>query len=427
MLLTAFTGLLIVAFPLAALAQQKEIKIGFIYDLTGPFAASGSEAAQIGTKAAIDMFNERGGVAGYRINGIFVDAQSKVDVATNEVTRLIDQEKIDILSGLFSSAECMPIAPLADARKKFTWINICVATGVLKDRNLTYVFRPHQQTDQPGAMSCDYINYYAGSKFGVEPKNLKVVIIYEDSPYGTGVAAGNESQCKKHGIQIVLKEAYSALGLDPSGLVAKLKRAQPDVLLHTGYYPDITLFLREAKEQGLKFKAVIGHGAGYSQIERLRVTFGEDVNYFHSVETAEAQLVDPKVLRPGVWAMTQEMITRYQAIKGPGEPPPHASMGFNNTWILLSDVVPRAIRKYGGIDSEALRKAALDTDIPMGGTMQGYGVKFYPHGHPLAGQNERAFPVITQYVNGEGRIVWPKEMQIADPIMPFPKGHAFAQ
>jgi len=91
----------------------------------------------------------------------------------------------------------------------------------------------------------------------------------------------------------VLKEGYSATALDLSSLVAKLKRADPDVLLHTGYYPDITLFLRQAKDQGLKFKAVIGHGAGYSQIDRLRATFGEDVNYFHSVESAEAQLDQP--------------------------------------------------------------------------------------------------------------------------------------
>ena len=421
MLLRALAVISVAALPFVVLAQQKEIKIGFIYDVTGPFAASGSEAAQIGTKALIDMFNENGGVEGYHINAIFVDAQSKVDVAVNEMTRLIDQENVDILSGLFSSAECMPIAPQADARKKFTWLNVCVAIEVLKDRKLNYVFRPHQQTDLPGAISCDYINYYAESKFGVEPNKLKVAIIHEDSPYGTGVAAANESECKKHGISIVLKEGYSATALDLSSLVAKLKRADPDVLLHTGYYPDITLFLRQAKDQGLKFKAVIGHGAGYSQIDRLRATFGEDVNYFHSVESAEAQLVDPKALKPGVWAMTQEMIRRYQAIKGPGEPPPHASMGFNNTWILLNDVVPRAIRKYGGIDSEALRRAALDTEIPVGGTMQGYGVKFYPPGHPLAGQNERAFPVITQYVNGRGRIVWPKEMQIADPVLPFPK------
>src|SRR6516164_6454208 len=151
MLLTALAVSFIAALPLAALAQQKEIKIGFIYDLTGPFAASGSEAAEIGTKAAIDMFNEKGGVEGYRINAIFVDAQSKVDVDINEMTRLIDQEKVDVVSGLFSSAECVPIAPQVDARKKFTWLNVCVATEVLKDRKLNYVFRPHQQTDLPGA------------------------------------------------------------------------------------------------------------------------------------------------------------------------------------------------------------------------------------------------------------------------------------
>ena len=46
------------------------------------------------------------------------------------------------------------------------------------------------------------------------------------------------------------------------------------------------------------------------------------------------------------------------------------SMGFNNVWVLFSaDVLPRAIKKHGGIDAEALRKAALETDIPVGGTM----------------------------------------------------------
>src|SRR5499427_5941355 len=317
MLLTALAVFSIAAFPLAALAQQKEIKIGFIYDVTGPVADAGSEAAQIGTKAAIDMFNEKGGVEGYRINAIFVDAQSKVDVAVNEMTRLIDQEKVDIVSGLFSSAQCVPIAQQADARKEFTWLNVCIATEVLKDRKLNYVFRPHQQSDLPGAASCDYINYYAKSKFGVEPKNLKVAIIHEDGPYGVGVAAGNESQCKKHGIQIVLKEGYSATAPDLSSLVTKLKRARADVLLHTGYNPDITLSLRQAKEQGLKFKAIIGHGAGHSQIDRLRATFGDDVHYFHTIDPAAAQMLDQKTLKPGVWAMTQEMVKRYQAVKGP--------------------------------------------------------------------------------------------------------------
>jgi branched-chain amino acid transport system substrate-binding protein len=409
----------------AALAQQKEIKIGFIYDVSGPFAGGGSEPAQVGTKAIVDYFNEKGGVEGYKIVPIFVDAQSKVDVAINEMTRLIEQEKVDIISGVYSSAQCVPMVQQADSRKKFTWLNVCIATAVFKDKKLQYVFRPQAHSDQFGAWSCDYITHYAKSKFGTEPKNLRVAIIHEDGPYGVGVANGNEAQCKKDGLNIVLKEGYSATAPDLSSLVTKLKRARPDVLLHTGYNPDITLFLRQAKEQGLKFKAVIGHGAGHSQIDKLTQTFGKDVNYFHTIDPAASQLLDPKTLKPGVWAMTQEMVKRYQAVKGPGELPPHVSMGFNNTWILLNDVLPRAIKKYGGIDSEALRKAALDTDIPVGGTMQGYGVKFYPPGHPLAGQNERAFPVVIQFVDGKGRIVWPKEIA-SDAVLPFPKGHAFA-
>jgi branched-chain amino acid transport system substrate-binding protein len=411
---------------LAAQAQQKEIKIGFIYDVTGPFAGGGSEPAQIGTKAAVDMFNEKGGVMGYKINAIFADAQSKADVAINEMTRLVDQEKVDIVAGVYSSAQCVPMVQQMDQRKKFLWLNICVATAVLRDRKLSYVFRPQAHSDQYGAEACDYLNHYAKSKFGVEPKNLRVAIIHEDGPYGVGVAAGNESQCKKHGLNIVLKEGYSASAPDLSSLVTKLKRARPDVLLHTGYNPDITLFLRQSKEQGFKVKAMIGHGAGHSQIDKLRQTFGEDVNYFHSIDPAAAQILDPKTLKPGIWDLTQEMVKRYQKVKGAGELPPHVSMGFNNTWILLNDVLPRAITKYGGFDAESLRKAALDTDIPVGGTMQGYGVKFYPPEHPLSGQNERSFPVVMQYVNGRARIVWPEAVQTTDPVLPFPKGHVFA-
>src|SRR5947207_6695802 len=184
------------AFACPAPAQQKEIKIGFIYDLTGPFAGGGSEAAQIGTKSAVDMFNEKGGVEGYRINALFVDAQSKVDVAINEMTRLIDQEKVDIVSGVYSSAQCVPMVQQIDARKKFLWVNVCIATAVFKDRQLSYVFRPQAHSDQFGAASCDYIDYYAQSKFGIAPKNMRIAIIYEDGPYGAGVAAGNEAQCR---------------------------------------------------------------------------------------------------------------------------------------------------------------------------------------------------------------------------------------
>jgi branched-chain amino acid transport system substrate-binding protein len=407
--------------------RAKEVKIGVIYDYTGPFAAGGSQAAAIGTKIAIDMINERGGVEGYRINAIYADAQSKAEVAINEATRLLDQEKVALIMGVYSSAQCVPMAQKVDAAKQFMWANVCTASSVFKGKNLRYVFRPQVHTDQFGAASCTLLNERAKTRLNKDPKDVKVAIVYEDGPYGSGVAAANEEVCKKFGMQIVLKEGYSATAPDLSSLVTKLRRARADVILHTGYNPDITLFWRQAREQGLKWAALIGHGAGYSQQDKLRESLGEDSEYIASVDPVPAQLLDPKTLAPGLGKLIQEMIKRYKAETHADQVPPHVSMGFNQTWIFLTDVLPRAIKKYGGWDAEALRKAALDTDIPVGGTTQGYGVKFFPPDTPMAGQNERSSPVVMQFVDGQTKVVWPTAIKTADPVFPFPKGHAYAK
>jgi branched-chain amino acid transport system substrate-binding protein len=408
-------------------AAQKEIKIGAIYDYTGPFAGGGSLPAAIATKIAIDMINERGGVEGYKIAATYADAQSKTDVAINEAERLLNEVKVDVLMGVYSSAHCVPMAAKVDAAKRFMWANVCVASAVFKGRNLQYVFRPQVHSDQFGEASCSFIAENAKTKLKKDVKDISVAILYEDGPYGAGVAAGNEAKCKELGIKIVHKEGYAATSTDLSALVTKLRRARPDIILHTGYNPDITLFLRQSKEAGLKFDALIGHGAGYGQIDKLIETFKGDVNYFYNVDPVAAQLLDPKSLKPGLGDLTAEMIKRYKAETKVAEVPPHASMGFNQTWIFLTDVLPRAIKKHGGFDPEALRKAALETDIPEGGTIQGYGVKFYPPGHQMSGQNERSSPVVMQYVDGVTKIAWPNALRTIDPVLPLPKGHAYAR
>jgi branched-chain amino acid transport system substrate-binding protein len=412
--------------PLAVQAGAKEIKIGVIFDYTGPLAAGGSEAGAIGTKIAIDMINERGGVEGYTINAIFADAQSKPEVAINEAERLLSSEKVDFLMGVYSSAQCVPLAAKIDAQKSFFWANICVSSAVFKGRNLRYVFRAQVHSDTYGTVSPDFLAAYSQERFGIAPKDLKLAIIHEDGPYGSGMASGNVVGAERHGMQVVLKEGYSRSAPDLSSLVTKLKRARPDVVLHTGYNPDITLFLRQAREAGLRFKVLIGHGAGYGQIDKLMATFGDDVNYIYNVDPVAAQLLDPSTLAPGLGDLTKEMIKRYKAEKNVKEVPPHTSMGFNQSWIFFTDVLPRAIKKYGGYDAESLRKAALDTDIPEGGTIQGYGVKFYPPGHEMSGQNMRSSPVVMQYIDGATKISWPKGLQTADPVLPLPASSPYA-
>jgi branched-chain amino acid transport system substrate-binding protein len=408
-----------------ATAQASTIKIGTLYDHTGAFSAAGSLNCWRGAKMIIDWVNEKGGVAGkYKVVQVDGDSQSKAEVAINEAERLLNVEKVDILAGVYSSAHAVPLAEKVDKQKRFLWITTAIADGVLKDRNLQYTFRPQPNGGLFGAYSVQYIAEYSQDRFKKAPKDLRVAIIYEDGPYGTGVALANEEKAKELGMQVVLKEGFSIQSPDLGSLVTKLRAARPDVLFHTGYAPDIALFLKQSREQGFRVKAYLGHGAGHSQIDKLKEAFGiKDIEGFHTVDPIASQLLDAKKLKAGVGEMTQEMVKRYKAIEpniAPLAIAPHVSMGFNNMWILLTDVLPRAISKHGGFSPEALAKAARETDIPEGGTMQGYGVKFHPPGHPMAGQNMRAFPAVFQIVEGEFKLVYPKAVQTANPLLPLP-------
>jgi branched-chain amino acid transport system substrate-binding protein len=410
-----------------ASAQDKSIKIGVLFDHTGPFSAAGSLNCWRGAKMIIDYVNAHGGVLGqYKIVQIDGDSQSKAEVAINEAERLLNVEKVDILAGIYSSAHAVPLAEKVDKQKRFLWITTAISDAALKDRNLQYVFRPQPTSSMFGELSVQYIAVNAQEKFKKAPKDIRVAIIYEDGPYGTGVASANEAEAKRQGMQVVLKEGYSINAPDLSALVTKLRASRPDVLLHTGYNPDIALFLRQAKELGLRVRAMVGHGAGHSQLDKLKEGFGDEVEGFHTVDPIAAQLIDPARLLPGVGEMTAEMVRRYREEYGEGPIAPHVSMGFNNIWILLHDVLPRAIQKYGGWDTESVAKAARETDIPEGGTMQGYGVKFLPPGQAMAGQNERAFPAVFQVIGGKFEVVYPKTVATAQPVLPLPASSPFA-
>ena len=410
-----------------ALAQGKKLKIGVVYDYTGPFAGGGSELHALGAKIMIDYFIKKGGVEGYQLEAVYADAQSKPDVAINEAIRLIEQEKVDMLLGFYSSAECVPAAARVEQLKKFMWITTCISSAVLENRNLKYVFRTQPSGRQFGLMSADFVAKNAKAKLGKDAKDLRVAIIHEDGAYGVDVSKGNEEGAKKAGFSIVLKEGYAATAPDLASLVTKLKRGRPDVVFHTGYNPDITLFLRQAREQGLRFSALIGHGAGYGVYDKLKESLGKDVNWFFNVDPISIWLTNEKALKKELPPMIKLIGDEYEKARpGTQVKSAHVGMSASNTYVFMTEVLPRAIKKHGGIDAEALRKAALEVDLPEGGTMLGFGVKFLGEGSPMAGQNDRAFPVIVQYVDDKPYIVWPASLQQREPVLPLPGTSPYA-
>ena len=101
-------------------------------------------------------------------------------------------------------------------------------------------------------------------------------------------------------------------------------------------------------------------------------------------------------------------------------------MAASNTYVFFTEVLPRAIKNHGGISSDALRKAALEVDLPEGGTMLGFGVKFAGEGSPIAGQNERASPVVVQYIDDKSYVVWPKSQAQREAVLPNPAGTVYS-
>ena len=175
--------------------------------------------------------------------------------------------------------------------------------------------------------------------------------------------------------------------------MTKLKRARPDVIFHTGYNPDIALLLRQAREQGLKFGALVGHGSGYGVYEKLKESLGADANYIFNTDPISIWLAKPEGLDPSLLPVIKMVGEEFDKIR-PGQTirSAHVGIAASNTYVFMNNVLPRAIKQYGGIDPDALRKASLDVDLPEGGTMLGFGVKFWPEGTPDGRAEPTFFP-----------------------------------
>jgi len=400
---------------------KEKLKIAVMHSLTGSLALAGGLAGQRGSLVAIDMWNARGGILGkYEIVPVEADDQSNPDVAIRETERLIDVEKVPIILGIYSSSIAVPLAPMCDKNKTIFWITIAISDAVVENRHLQYVFRPQPMGSQWGTSSIEFLKDNL-SKLGYKnPSDVKVAVTYEDGPYGVSVKTTNLSQAEKYKMKVVLTEGYDHQTKDLSSLVLKLKAAKPDAILNTGYYPDIVLFLRQAREMGLQTKALIGHGAGYANFPNLEKQVGPEImQYVYDIDPAPAQNLDKSKLKKEIGPFIDEFLKRYNDKYKEASPPSHATQGFGHAWILLQ-TIEQAVKKYGTPTSDNIRKAALEMDIPEGGTPCGYGVKFAPPDNRFAGQNVRSYPVVLQWVKGKVEIVWPNSLKTIDAKLPAP-------
>lgn len=385
--------------------SNETIKVGTLWPLSGGSASWGNDNLN-GAKLAVEMINENGGVLGKQIELMNADNASDPAKAASEAERLI-QDGAKVIVGTVISSGALPASQVAE-RNKVIYLEADAVTDELTNRGFKYTFRTVSTASDNAISAVNFTKDVIAPKLNIDPKDLKIVVTNEDSAYGTSVGDAAVKALKETGLNMLARETYSAKANDLSSLVLKLKKLNPDILLNVGYTPDQVLFWKQAKQYELELKALVGM-AGWT-LQATGDGLGDSVNGIF--DSSAPVGINTAGLTEDAKTLHESFVTRYKETYK-AEPSLSSFEGFMAMHLLLDQVIPAA----GELDADKMREAFLALDIPMGGTVLGWGVKFDPN----TGQNTRAFASVMQWQDNQVVTVYPEELSKAEPIMiPLP-------
>lgn len=249
--------LLTVAAVLVSLASiqctkknENEIVIGHFGSMTGSEATFGKSTDQ-GIRLAVDEVNAAGGIKGKKIRLVTMDDQGKSDEAVAVVKRLIEREKAVAILGEVASGRSKAAAPTAQASK------IPMVSPSSTNPQVTevgdYIFR-----------TC-FIDPFQGlvmAKFATNNLKLKRVAILRDvkSDYSVGLADVFAAKFKEMGGTIVADLSYQSQDVDFKAQLTQIKSKAPDGIFIPGYYTEVGLIARQARELGVTVPLMGGDG-----------------------------------------------------------------------------------------------------------------------------------------------------------------------
>jgi len=391
-------------------SAQETWRIGALYPLTGNLALLGNENLN-GARVAVEMINEKGGVAGKKVELVQGDA-STPDKAQSEAERLSSLENLQIITGTYSSGLSYAASQVVERRGGLYWETGGIADGLTK-RGFSGYFRIVFTASSNGQLAATVASELVAPKLGKKPAELTILVVHEDSDYGTSVATAAETKAKELGFKVAGRLPYKASTTDLASLVLRMRASGADIVIAASYANDALLIQRQMKQLGVNLSAFIGTGGIYG-LPSFAEGLGNAVNGIFDTE-GSGQINDA-ALSEEARVLLAEFKKRFQASYGK-MPSYVGTQGFVGTHILLDKV----LRTAGSADPAKLKAAAAALDIPIGGTALGWGVKFAGPGSEMQGQNERAFPVAQQWQDGKLVVVAPGNVKTADPILvPLP-------
>ena len=283
----AVVVILLAVFIVTQTKKEPEvIKIGAILPLTGGGAKYGEEAKN-GIELAIeDLKNSK-------IEVLYEDDQGTANGAVNAFNKLVESAKVPVIIGPMYSSTALAIAPLGQ-RKKVVIFSPSASSPDLTEAG-DYFFRNWPSDIYEG-------NEMA--KFAHDTLNLKTIAILSvNLDYGVGLTKVFEKVFKSLGGQILTTEYYDQGATDFRTQLSKIKSLNPEAIYLPGYYSEIGLILKQAKEIGIKTRFLSCVGFDNPKVLEIAGSAAEGVVFARPYYDPESE--DP-VIKSFVERFTQK-------------------------------------------------------------------------------------------------------------------------
>lgn len=325
----------------ASSGDGEELHIGANLELSGAVATYGSSIAE-GIDLAVEEINESGGIDGMQIKVTKVDNKSDAAEATNGAIKLTSQDQVTAIIGAATSGNTLAQAEIANDTETILLSPSATAPNVTvnEDGSLNeYVFRT------------SYIDPFQGTiaaNFALDELGVKTAAIYADnaSDYAKGLGEAFKETFEAGGGEIVAEEAYVAKDTDFKSTLTRIKSAEPEFVFIPGYYEEVGLIVKQAREIGIDVPLM---GAdGWDSPTLLELAGADALN--NTFITNHYSSGDPD-------ETIQNFVTKFKEKYDGNEPNAFHALGYDAVY-LLKDAIERA----GSTEPQAIKEALEATE-----------------------------------------------------------------
>ncbi len=252
------------AAPAGAAVAGPEVRIGVMVPLTGVFADWGRKN-RVAFQIAQEEVTAAGGLDGVAVKLVVEDSASSPPDAAKLFRKMVSDDKVPVVIGPFSSAQCEVVYPLAKQVQTVALSHVCAKPGISAPHR-PWAFRNNiDETKMAEPTVKKFIATYG----------IKRVAVVHDAKEAIAQDLGVRvlpARFKAEGVQIVNEGSYITFitrDIDFSAQVTRLKGLQFDGVAFGGIATDAINFIKEMRRQGLNQPVVGGSPLNNEQIHTL--------------------------------------------------------------------------------------------------------------------------------------------------------------